>query len=347
MDKQGRASSSTTDHPDHNPLDKSVLHIGNTAGVPSVIAEKQRDLGMESTVVVFNEDPYEFGADRIIQVHPEPKYIPMYLTNCIELFNKMKVIQNIISSFDVIHFHYRSVISYSKFYIPYGLDLPLWKAQGKHIVMHFHGHDIRWKGVPWFYRNFSDAILVATPDLLDWAPDTATWVPTPIDTSSFDPHYPDPNSSKPIKIVHAPTDREIKGTQHIIDAVSTLKFRGYDVELQIVEDTPHSEAIEIYKTADIVIGWMNSDYGIYGMFSKEAMALGKPVVASLSESVKTYLPEGNPVIQANPENLSDCLENLVNCRGELKKYGEKSRKYVKKTHNIDSVVHKFNNSYVV
>ncbi len=301
---------------------------------------------MKSSVVVFNGETYEFGADCNLEVRPDSDILPAKLIDSIEIFNKVRGIQDMISSFDVIHFHYRSVISVPTFFIPYGLDLPLWKIQNKHIVMHFHGSDIRWKGIPWLYRKFSDAIIVASPDLLDWAPNTATWVPTPIDISQFDPIYPDPDSSKPIKIVHASTNREMKGTKHVIDAVSTLQSQGYNVELQIVEDMPHSEAIEIYKTADIVVGWMNLDYGIYGMFSKEAMALGKPVVASVSQSAKKHYPDDIPIIQANSKNLVNRLESLVKDRDELRKHGKQCREYVVNTHDINSVVYEYNESYL-
>lgn len=344
MDEQSGVDSSTTDHPDQGPLDTSVLHIGNTAGVASIIAEKQRDLGMDSTVVVFNEETYEFGADHVLQVRPESRYLPMYLIYPIELFNKVKSIQNIISSFDVIHFHYGSVISVPIFFIPYGLDLPLWKAQGKRIVMHFHGSDIRGKGVQPLYRKFTDQILVSTPDLLEWAPDSAIWVPRPIDVSKFTAHYPQLNSSDPIKIVHAPSNRDKKGTKHAQRAVSNLENRGYDVNLQLVENTPHSEALEIYKTADIIIDQIDTDHGMYGMFSIEAMALGKPVIVSLSKSTKDHLSDDLPLVSATSKNLTETISNLID-ENDIWKIGRQSRMYVQEIHDIRRVVDQYNDSY--
>ncbi len=300
---------------------------------------------MDSTVVVFNEETYEFGADHILQVRPESKYLPMYLIYSIELFNKVKSIQNMISSFDVIHFHYRSVISVPMFFIPYGLDLPLWKAQGKRIVMHFHGSDIRGKGVQPLYQKFPDQILVSTPDLLEWAPDSATWVPRPIDASEFTPHYPQPNNSDPIKIVHAPSSREKKGTKHVQRAASNLKNQGYDINLQLVENTPRSEAIEIYKKADIIIDQIDTDHGMYGMFSIEAMALGKPVIASLGESAKKHIPDNLPIVSATSKNLTKTISNIIeeNCIYDLGRLG---RIYVEETHDVQKVVEKYNRSYI-
>jgi len=327
--------------------DISVLHVGNPAGVASIISSEQEKIGMKSDVIVFNKKIYDFKSDEVINTWGNLGGSPKIVNDSLELVKKAIEIQKRISDYDVIHFHYRSVFSVPCPLLPHGMDLPIWSIQNKTVVMHFHGSDIRWKDISWFYREFSDAILVATPDLLHWAPDTATWVPTPIDTSLFDPYYPDSDNSKPIKIVHAPTNRETKGTQHVINAVSILKSRGYDIELQIVEDKPHSEAIDIYKTADIAVGWVNPDFGIYGMFSKEAMALGKPVVASLTQSVKKHLPNSNPIIESDPEDLIDELEYLINHRDQLKDYGKQSREYVENTHDISSVIQDYNRTYLV
>lgn len=344
MDEQSGGDSSTTDHPDQGPLNNSVLHIGNTAGVASIIAEKQRDLGMDSTVVVFNEETYEFGADQILQVRPESKYLPKYFIDSIELFNKVKSIQNIISSYDVIHFHYGSVISVPMFFIPYGLDLPLWKAQGKRIVMHFHGSDIRRKGVQPLYRKFADQTLVSTPDLLEWAPDSAIWVPRPIDVSKFTAHYPQLNSSDPIKIVHYPSNRGRKGTKHVQRAISNLKNQGYDINLQLVENTPHSEALEIYKKAHIIIDQIDNAHGMYGMFSIEAMALGKPVIASIGDSAKEHLPEDLPIISATSNSLTKTISSILE-ENDLSNIGRLGRIYVEKTHNIQNVIETYNRLY--
>lgn len=345
MNEQRGIDSSTTDHPDQDPLDNSVLHVGNTAGVASVISTEQERLGMKSDVIVFNQNPYGFDVDEVIDVRSNVAKAPESANDLLEIINKIVEVQKRISDYDVIHFHYRSAISVPFPLLPHGMDLPVWNVQNITVVMHFHGSDIRWKGVPWFYRKFSDSVLVSTPDLLDWAPNTATWVPRPIDTTSIDPDYPEPNSSKPITIVHAPTDRETKGTEHILDAVSTLKSRQYNIDLEVVENTPHSEAIETYKKADIVVDWINPDYGLYGMFSIEAMALGKPVIASLGQTVRKHLPKDNPIIHTNPDTLTERIKILIDNKDKLRSYGEQSREYVEDVHDIRSVIDKYNRIY--
>ncbi|MGQ3412324.1 glycosyltransferase family 4 protein [Natrinema sp. LN54] len=323
----------------------SVVHVGNTAGVASTIANEQRRLGIDSTVLVYNEEKYEFGADEIVQVKPESDDISGKVFALHNIKNRVIEIQKRLDSYDVLHFHFRSAIDIANPLLPRGLDLPIWKAQGKRIVMHFHGSDIRWSGVARLYRMFADEILVSTPDLLEWAPDRAHWAPRPIDTASIDPVYPQPNSGDPIRIVHAPSNREIKGTEHLVQAVSDLQSRGYDIELEVVEDTPHNQALEIYQSADIVVDWVNPDFGLYGLFSIESMALGKPVIATLGDVMKERVPDENPILDTKPEDLSDQLVSLVESRDQLRELGKQGREYVESMHDVRSVVEKYNRAY--
>jgi glycosyltransferase involved in cell wall biosynthesis len=77
-------------------------------------------------------------------------------------------------------------------------------------------------------------------------------------------------------VLHAPSSRARKGTEHVIAACEQL-----DCELEIVEGLDHREAFERYRNADVVVDQLNA--GWYGVFAIEAMALGKPVVTFLHE----------------------------------------------------------------
>jgi len=59
-------------------------------------------------------------------------------------------------------------------------------------------------------------------------------------------------SGKPI-IVHAPSDRSIKRTDVVLEAVALLKQKGYDFEFKLLEDMPNTQVIEILREADIAI----------------------------------------------------------------------------------------------
>jgi glycosyltransferase involved in cell wall biosynthesis len=315
---------------------QSVLHIGNTAGVGTLLAKGQREQGIESRVLMFNEDPYGFGADSIVSVRPDWEQLPTKVSDLVGLVNKVVEIQSCIQDFDILHFHYRSAIDVPNPFIPRGIDIPLWKIQNKTVVVHFHGSDIRWKGVPEIYRKFADQIIVSSPDLIKWAPENGIWLPRAIDIQSIKPCYPNQNNAK-ITIVHAPTDREIKGTKHVISAVDSVKQDNKTVELKIIEDVSHKEAVEEYKKADIIVDQVNPEYGLYGMFGIEGMALGKPVCAYIKPEVKNHLPN-SPIIQTSPTTLADELSKLISDPYLRNRIGKKGRKFAQSIHSLDAVI---------
>ena len=79
-------------------------------------------------------------------------------------------------------------------------------------------------------------------------------------------------------MVHAPSSRRRKGTDHVVRACDDL-----DVDLVIVEGL-HEEALARYRDADIVVDQLHA--GWYGL-AIECMALGKPVVTFLHDEAVT------------------------------------------------------------
>ncbi len=118
---------------------------------------------------------------------------------------------------------------------------------------------------------------------------------------------PPSDAARPL-VVHAPSNREKKGTRFVIEACEQLP-----VELDIVEGVPHDVARERYARADIVVDQLNA--GWHGVFALESMALGKPVVTYLKPDVVERSAAGYgirlPVVPATAETLVDALRPLV------------------------------------
>ena len=102
-------------------------------------------------------------------------------------------------------------------------------------------------------------------------------------------------------VVHAPSSRRRKGTDHVLAACAEL-----DVELRIVEGLHHEEALEHYRDADIVVDQLNA--GWYGLFAIECMALGKPVVTFLHDEAVRRTEEAYdvrvPIVNATAEHAA-------------------------------------------
>src|SRR4029450_5390844 len=95
-----------------------------------------------------------------------------------------------------------------------------------------------------------------------------------IDLGDYAPAPPTDNP-RPV-VIHAPSSRRRKGTEHVIAACEQLPGG-----LEMGEGLHDDEARRRYARADIVVDQLNA--GWYGLFAIEAMALGKPVVTFLHD----------------------------------------------------------------
>ena len=157
-------------------------------------------------------------------------------------------------------------------------------------------------------------------------------IPPGIDVSAIEPTSPS-DRARPV-ILHAPSSRRRKGTEHVIAACE-----GLDADLVLVEGLHHDEAFERYRDADIVVDQLNA--GWYGLFAIECMALGKPVVTFLHEEAvartEKELGMRVPIVSATKDTLRAQLEPLVASAAERRRIGAESRAYVEQVHDLERV----------
>ena len=190
--------------------------------------------------------------------------------------------------------------------MPQSLQFPILRAARKKSVMHYLGSDIRGKTPEQLaYGKKADAEVVGSYDAIRWVPE-AEVIPPGIDLAAIEPAPPS-DRERPL-IVHAPSSRRRKGSEHVIAAVE-----GLDADLELVEGLHHDEAFERYRAADIVVDQLNA--GWYGLFAIEAMALGKPVVTFLHDEAVRRTEEAFgtrvPIVSATAETLREALRPLV------------------------------------
>src|SRR4051794_26319258 len=289
----------------------------NTAGIPWANVEAQRRLGADARLVVFNR----------YRLHPEADWelrLPQGLPR--RLPRQAAALARLLPRTDVFHFYFGLTL------VPKSLQFPILRAARKKSVFHFLGSDIRGKMPEELaYARRADARIVGSFDALRWVPD-AEMVPPGLDLRPFAPVRPS-DRERPI-VVHAPSDRVRKGTQHVIAACARLP-----VDLEIVEGLRHEEARERYRRADIVVDQLNA--GWHGVFAIEAMALGKPVVSYLKPDVVERAERAYgtkvPIVSATKETLVDALRPLVESPARRREVGAASRAYVERVHDIDRI----------
>lgn len=234
--------------------------------------------------------------------------------------------------------------------MPYGGDVQDMQKSGelyfKHVVdkdypRHFRRR-MMIRSKVWMWSLYADHVISGC----DWVDYMQHWDTLCISHFSIDlEHWASTENLQtigPIKILHAPNHKNIKGTHFFEQAVEFLKSAGHEVELVMVQGVPNSHLKKMISECDIVadqlvIGW-------YAMFAIEAMALGKPVLCYVRDDLEELyvraglLERGElPLIKCSPENLNEILKKLIDDRPRLRAIGECGRAYVERHHSLDAI----------
>jgi hypothetical protein len=295
-----------------------VVHCPvNVAGIPWQNVQALRRKGVDARLVVFNRGRLHSEAD--VDLRRPRGFLGGQAV-------QWRAFAQLLPRTDVFHFYFGLTL------VPKSLQFPLLRAFGKKSLYHFLGSDIRGRTPPDLaYGKRADAQVVGSYDAVRWVPD-AEVIPPGLDLAAYPPRPPS-DSARPL-VVHAPSDRRRKGTEHVVRACEEL-----GVELDVVEQLPHDEARRRYERADIVVEQLNA--GWHGVFALEAMALGKPVVTYLKDEVVRRTEEAFgvrvPIVSATKETLVERLGPLVDSPAERRRIGAESRAYVERVHDIDKV----------
>jgi glycosyltransferase involved in cell wall biosynthesis len=149
-----------------------------------------------------------------------------------------------------------------------------------------------------------------------------------LNLDQFKPKYKT-GHARPI-VLHAPSKSGVKGTKYVLDAVAKLRIEGYDFDFKLLENMHHDKIIKYIRNSDIVIDQLL--LGDHGTLSLEAMALGKPVLCYLKDSVAKNLPKDCPILNVDIETISEHLKDLLSNSDKGINIGMEGRRYVEKYH---------------
>ena len=295
-----------------------VVHCPvNTAGVPWANVQALRRRGVDAKLVVFNR--YRLHPEADVDLRRPDGFVRAQLV-------QSRALAELLPRTDVFHFYFGLTL------VPKAVQFPILRALRKRSVFHFLGSDIRGKSPDELrYGRRAGAQVVGSYDAVRWVPD-AQVIPPGIDLGQYAP-VPPSDRARPL-VVHAPSSRQRKGTDHVVAACAEL-----GVELEVVEGLPHEQARRRYEAADIVVDQLNA--GWYGLFAIEAMALGKPVVTYLHDEAVRRTEQAFdvrlPLVRATKETLTDALWPLVESPSGRRLVGAESRRYVERVHDLERV----------
>lgn len=318
-----------------------ILHAPeNIGGMAGVLAKAQSNLGHEAYSYSFASNHFKFPADYV-------------LNKSNSVSERIKYAISFGLKFDIFHFYFGSSLMGSNL-----TDIKWLYYLGKKVFFYFCGCDLRDEKQTIMKYNISACAncfpklcspnrqlakevaekygtvnFVSTPDLLEFI-DRSVLLPQAVDFDIIETilscHTDDKRSDKFV-IAHAPTNRLIKGTQIILDTVEHLKGKGYDIELMLIENLSHSEALKKYKQADIAIDQLL--VGSYGLLSAELMALGVPTITYIREDLIDRYPEKPPLINACADTLEKTIMDVYHNRDKLELLREQGQQYAYNYHH--------------
>lgn len=242
------------------------------------------------------------------------------------------------------------------------------RALGKRVVVEFVGSDVRMPSVeaarnPHYVRFEGEDDEVAELRMRRWRAITSGHVVVSdhgldpsvrphfshvhyaglrVDTRCHTPCAPRPDAVRPV-VVHAPSDVGGKGTVHVRRAVQELRAAGVALEYVEVRGSRHSEVMRRCEAADIVIDQMC--LGAHGVFAVEAMSLAKPVICYMLPEYAASLPPDCPIINADPDTLTEVLGSWLTRPCERHALGIASRAYAERHHDIHVVARRLLETY--
>lgn len=340
-----------------------VLHLPTQVGGNAWnLSRAERSLGVESDVFYFHEDVFfNHKSDLDNDFLKTDNKVKRFAA-------KWHFYRKAVQYYDIFHFNFgQTLFGSSKIGFIDACDLLYLRNKNKIIAVTFQGNDARQADyciknykITYFneidekdrdkrikyackqrkriskFQKYADLIYATNPDLINMLPVNAKFRPyTKLDIREYDAVYNEYQSNKPLLVVHAPSNRKVKGTKYIVAAIDRLQRDGYDIELRLIEGVSNDEAIKMYKDADLVVDQLLA--GWYGGFAVECMAFGKPVMAYIREEDLGVLPEemkcSIPIINANSKNIYEKLREICLDKRKLYSIALASRRYVEEWHD--------------
>ncbi|MFN3656977.1 MAG: hypothetical protein ACK4UO_06955 [Pseudolabrys sp.] len=239
--------------------------------------------------------------------------------------------------------------------LPWNLDLKLYRLLGRTVVFVYHGSESRPPYINGGYVDFSPAWLAertrATKENLSRVARYASYVVdnplachlherpiciyemigNPVDDSKVQGlELSATRQAEPIRILHAPSAPEIKGTALIRRAVAALRERGHEIDYVELTGVPNRQVMTELSKSDIVVDELFSD--MHGaMFSLEACMVGRPaVVGAYGRDLldRLVLPQYVvPTYLVEAEQIEAAIERLVGDEALRRELGAKAKTF--------------------
>jgi hypothetical protein len=176
----------------------------------------------------------------------------------------------------------------------------------------------------------------STIDLSVFGP--VEWAPPPVDIPAMREIRSRSVRDGRLRIGHAPTNRDIKGTATFLEAMERLSKR-YDVEAVLIERMPWRDCLRIKARMDVLFDQPILGYGSNAI---EAWAMGIPVMAGVADrTVRAAMLDRwsvLPFIETSTTTLEEDLERVILDADLRAQYARIGSAHVERWHSEPVVV---------
>lgn len=145
------------------------------------------------------------------------------------------------------------------------------------------------------------------------------------------PSQPRPRDDREIRILHSPSDPEVKGSERIREVVEAMRARGQPLQLIELREVSNEAVRAEIARADFVIDQLYSDTPM-AVFATEAAAAGVPaIVGSYAwPDLRRMYSEAElpPVEQCHPDGLAAAIDRLSSYPEHRRALGARARAFV-------------------
>jgi len=327
---------------------KEVLEYGSLAGWPYWLAEGLRSIGVAATNVI----PQDSDVAHLDRKLPHHAAIAKVSTpRLLRFLKRAAFLSTIPIRYSLVHYHGSHLLRGTMHHLLEGRYLSAMRVP---MVVSFGGGDARIiemarRANRYFYLEENPERDRATRKYLSSISRFVRFVATdcemeeyvapyfekvyvfrqPIDLSRF----PSPVSAvdRPPILLHVPTEPFVKGTEQILAAVEKLKTEGLQFEFRMVRNLTQVEFYKELSACDVYVDELRC--GSYGVTAVEAMTCGKPTVTYIRQDLLLKYPSDLPLVNANPDTITDVLRELILDQHYRLDVGVRSRRYVERYHD--------------
>lgn len=184
-------------------------------------------------------------------------------------------------------------------------------------------------------KKYTHKTYSLNPDLLHTLPKESSFIPySHVPLKSFTININ--KNFKNVTIGHAPSDRNVKGTSYIIQAVQDLQNEGHLFQFLLIENLSHKSALKEYSKCNVLIDQLFA--GWYGGLALECMAMSIPVVSYIRQEDLVHIPPDMckelPIINANKYTINKVIKDILSWNNaEYQNHCLRSFEFAKKWHN--------------